>query len=115
MQFDEDLEVYTFETDGIMFGWEEEPEGDYETVAKEVAEKYRLHLPQIIEFILPDLIDVYGDIESSEVEAKLGMPLIYIEEGVVTYLEQEFDDIHMFSFEYLDDEFHELQYFCIDG
>ena len=32
-----------------------------------------------------------------------------------TYCEQTFDDIHIFSFEFLDDEFNEMQYFSIDG
>ena len=50
-----------------------------------------------------------------EIEEKLGKPMIDIDNGQVTYCEQTFDDIHIFSFEFLDDEFNEMQYFSIDG
>ena len=35
--------------------------------------------------------------------------------GKVTYCEQTFDNVHIFTFEFLDEEFKELQYFAIDG
>lgn len=115
MKFDEALEGYVLEWDGIRFGWEEEPEGDYETEVTAVAEQYKRHLPGIIEFMLPDLTGMYGDIDVGDVEAHLGTPLIWVRNGTVTYLEQTYDNIHIFSFEYLDDKFEDLQYFCVDG
>lgn len=115
MEFNDELGLYTFETDGIIFSWEEEPQGDYEEEAKVIAANYKKHLPQIIDFMLPDLEEAYGETEVDEVKEKLGKPIIDMENGQVAYCEQMFDDIHIFSFEFLDDEFAELQFFAIDG
>ena len=43
------------------------------------------------------------------------MPVIEPERDDVTYCEQTFDDTHIFSFTFWDDEFKDLQYFAIDG
>lgn len=115
MEFDNKSGLYTFEIDGIIFEWDEEPQGDYEKETKAFAANYRKHLPQIIDFMLPDLKDMYGEIEADTVEEKLGKPIIEIEQGRVTYCEQTFDYEHIFSFEFLDDKFEDLQYFAVDG
>lgn len=41
--------------------------------------------------------------------------MIDYDNGTVTYLEQSFDGDHIFEFEFLGDEFEDLQYFSIDG
>lgn len=115
MKFDEDLEAYVYEIDGVIMAWGEEPENDYEDGAKAVVAKYKEHLPHIIQFMFPDLKMMYGEINVNEVEENLGKPVIYVDGGVVTYLEQTFDDVHIFSFEFLDEDFNDLQYFTIDG
>lgn len=115
MKFDNDMEAYVYETNGIIFSWEEEPEDGYEEKTKIVAEKYQENLEQIIEFMLPDIEEIFGEVSLDEVAVKLGKPVIDIDNGTVTYLEQSFDDMHIFSFEFLDDEFKELQFFSIDG
>lgn len=115
MEFNDELGIYTFEVDGITFSWEEEPQEDYQNKTKVIATNYKKNLPKIIDFILPDLKEVYGEIGIDEIKNKLGKPVIDIENGQVTYCEQSFDDIHIFSFEFLDDKFEELQYFAIDG
>lgn len=115
IKFNKDLEAYTLEIDGILFSWEEEPEGDYESEAQIIAENYKNNLSKIIDFISEDIREVYGDMELEEIKENLGKPIIDIYNGQVTYCEQTFDDIHIFSFEFLDDEFSELQYFGIDG
>ena len=43
------------------------------------------------------------------------MPIIEPERDTVTYCEQTFDDTHIFSFTFWDDEFKDLHYFAIDG
>lgn len=58
---------------------------------------------------------MYGDVDIETVKDKLGKPIIDYENGRVTYVEQSFDDIHVFEFEFLDDAFEKLQYFSIDG
>lgn len=115
LEFNDALGAYTFETNGIIFSWDEEPQENYENTAQIIAENYKTHLSKIIDFMLPDLKEVYGDLESGEVEEKLGKPIINIELGQVTYCEQLFDDVHIFSFEFLDNEFEKLQFFSIDG
>ena len=115
MHFDDDLEMYVSEIDGIIFAGEGEPIDDYEESLQAMAKKYWSNLDFIIEFMMPDLQEVYGDINVEIVKEKLGRPTIYFDNGRVDYCEQLFDDMHIFCFEYLDDEFKDLQYFSIDG
>ncbi len=115
LEFDEDLEVYTLEIDGVVFTRDEEPQGGYEERGKTAAANYHQHLPEIIKFMLPGLKEMYGDVKTDEIEAKLGKPEIDLESGQVSYCEQRFDDMHIFSFEFMDDDFEELEYFAIDG
>ena len=114
MQFDDDLEMYTTEIDGIVFAVEE-PIKDYEENLIMLADKYWSNLDYIVEFMMPDLEEMYGYIDNRIVKDKLGKPTIYPDSGLVDYFEQSFDDMHIFRFEFLDDEFKELQYFQIDG
>lgn len=115
MHFDNDLGMYVSEIDGIIFAFEEEVAEDYEDRLQAIADKYWSNLEFIIEFMMPDLQEVYGDIDVEIVKEKLGRPTIDFDNGRVDYCEQSFDDMHIFSFEFLDDEFKELQYFSIDG
>jgi len=115
MHFDNDLGMYISEIDGIIFACEDEPTDDYEESLQAVAEKYWGNLDFIIEFMMPDLQEMYGDIDVEMVKEKLGRPTIDIDNGRIDYCEQSFDDMHIFSFEFLDDEFKDLQYFSIDG
>lgn len=115
MRFDDDLGMYVTEIEGIIFTYEDEPTDDYERKLPAVAKKYWDNLDFIIEFMMPDLQDVYGDIDVEMVKEKLGKPTIDFDNGRVDYCEQSFDDMHIFSFEFLDDKFKDLQYFSIDG
>lgn len=65
----------------------------------------------IVDFMMPDLQEVYGDIDVEMVKENLGKPTIDIDNGRVDYCEQSFDDIHIFSFEFLDDAFKDLHIF----
>lgn len=103
---------YTKEIKGIIFVSEEEPS---EEQLQLIADNYWNKIYNIIEFMMPDLEEVYDDIDIEIVKAKLGRPTIDYENGRVDYCEQTFDDIHIFSFEFLDDSFEDLQYFSIDG
>lgn len=115
MKFDEDLEQFIFEYNGVIFAWDEEPEeGDIEQV-KTIAEEYNKHLNSIIAFMTPDIAEVFGTFTPDEIKEKLGKPVIDYDIGQVNYLEQSFDDTHIFTFEFLDETFENLQYFSIDG
>ncbi len=115
MRFDEELEQFAFEYHGLIFAWDEEPEGDYMERVKAIAEKYNAQLDSIIEFMMPDITETFGDCSTDEIKKKLGKPIINYDNGQVNYLEQSFDDIHIFTFEFLDDEFQDLKYFSMDG
>lgn len=96
MYFDDDLEMYVSEIDGIIFACEDEPTVDYEESLQDVAKKYWSNLDFIIEFMMPDLQEVYGDIDTEMVKAKLGRPTVDFDNGRVDYCEQSFDDMHIF-------------------
>ena len=115
MKFDDDLGMYTEEMDGIVFVFEDEPEEGFENQIKLIANSYWCNLDHIVEFMISDLEEVYGLVDDEIVKQKLGRPFVDYDNGRVDYLEQSFDSVHIFTFEFLDDEFKDLQYFSIDG
>ena len=115
MRFDEELEQFVFEYHGLIFAWDEGPEGDYMEQIKAIAEKYNARLDSILEFMMPDIVEIFRDYNTDEIKKKLGRPVINYDNGQINYLEQSFDDVHIFTFEFLDDEFQDLKYFSMDG
>lgn len=115
IEFDENLKEYTFETDGIVFCWKKEPGADCEGAAKIIAANYKTQLSKIIAFMYADIQETFGNVAIDAVKDHLGKPIIDMDIRQVTYTEQTFDMAHIFSFEFADDEFNELQYFSIDG
>jgi len=113
--FDENSETYRIEKDNIIFSFDEQPNDDYESEITKYIIAYKNQLSSIIEFMMPDIVEMYGEVSKDEVLQKLGKPIIDYMNGTVTYCEQLFDDTHIFTFEFLDDEFNDLQYFSIDG
>ena len=82
---------------------------------KTISEKYNAQLDSIVEFMMLDITAAFGDFSTDEIKEKLGKPVIDYDNGQVNYLEQSFDDIHIFTFEFMDDEFQDLKYFSMDG
>lgn len=115
MYYNEDLEQYVYEYEGLIFAWDEEPKEDIQNTVKMLADNYYEHMDAIIDFMMPDIKEVYGDVSVEEVKNNLGKPIIDYNNGKVTYCEQSFDDCHIFEFEFLDDAFVNLQYFSING
>ncbi|MDO4397674.1 MAG: hypothetical protein Q4C21_04620 [Oscillospiraceae bacterium] len=115
MYYDEALESYVIEIKNIKFINEEEQNNEYINNLSKIADNYHKNLNNIIEFMLPDLKAMYGEIDKKSIIEKLGWPIIDYDNGIVKYLEQSFDNLHIFSFEFLDDEFKDIQYFSIDG
>uniref|UniRef100_UPI0040574A76 hypothetical protein n=1 Tax=Agathobacter sp. TaxID=2021311 RepID=UPI0040574A76 len=103
MKFNNDLGMYVIEINGIIFINEDELSNDYEQKMQQIADNYWSNLTSIIEFMIPDLQDVYGNIDVKTVKEHLGTPTIDFHNGQVDYYEQSFDDIHIFKFEFLDD------------
>ncbi len=115
MEFNEDLEQFIFEHNGLIFAWDDEPEKGYMEQVKTISEKYYVNLNLIVEFMVPDITKVFGKFRLDEIKEKLGKPVIDCDNGQVNYLEQSFDDTHIITFEFLDDEFKHLHNFSIDG
>lgn len=113
--FDEVSETYRIEKDNIIFSFDEKPFDDCESEIDKYITAYKIQLSSIIDFMMPDITEMYGEISKEEVSQKLGKPIIDYMNGTVTYCEQSLDDIHIFTFEFLDKEFKDLQYFSIDG
>lgn len=115
MYYDETLESYVVKIKNIIFVNEKKQNSEYINNLSKIADNYYKNLNNIIEFMLPDLKEVYGEIDEKNIIEKLGNPIIDYDNGIVKYLEQSFDNLHIFSFEFLDDEFKDIQYFSIDG
>ncbi len=112
--YDKKLEMYVCEYKGIQFSVED-PDEDVSDAVGTLAENYNSRLNEIIEFMLPDLKELYGQITAEDVKVKLGKPTIDMTRSTVTYLEQSFDSDHIFEFEFMDDGLNELGNFSIDG
>lgn len=95
MRFDENLGQFVYEYEGIVFAWDEEPGKDFP--------------------VAPDLKEMYGITDPGEIKRKLGKPVIDLTMGEINYLEHTFDYEHIFTLEYLDDEFKQLSHFSVDG
>ena len=115
MEFDESLQQYTYSYEDLIFAWDEEPTEEYINKVKALAKNYKDNFDRIIDFILPDLREMYGDISKEDVKNNLGKPIIDYNQGTVTYCEQSFDDYHIFSFEFLNNTFEKLEHFSVDG
>ena len=80
-----------------------------------LAEGYLSNLDKIVKLMLPDIQDIYGKTTAKEVKNKLGKPRIDLGRWLVTYPEQSFDGVHIFEFEFSDEEFEDIDNFVIDG
>ena len=92
----------------------EEVSDEMEEQAMRLAECYEEKLPEIIDFILPELEDVFGELTSEEVEEALGSPLVDLDTEMIMYLEQTLDELHEIDVEYGGD-FDEIYNVSIDG
>ena len=115
MIFDQSLQAYIHEVDDVLVAWEEKPSGNYEVEAQLLAANYHKNRSRILAFILPQLQEFYGYFTDEEATEKLSKPIIEPERQTVTFCEQTFDDIHIFSFDYQGQAFEILENFAIDG
>ncbi|MFC2471686.1 MAG: hypothetical protein ACFNVI_09845 [Lachnoanaerobaculum gingivalis] len=115
MEFDESLQQYIYSYEDLIFAWDEEPEGEYINVVKVLSKNYKDNFDKIIDFMMPDLREMYGDISREDVKNNLGKPIIDYNQGTVSYCEQIFDDWHIFEFEFSDEKFEKLEHFSVNG
>lgn len=115
MNFNEKLGTYVIEIKGIIFESETEQGDTYISSLDKIADNYYNALNGIIKFMMPGLELAYGKLDEELIREELGKPTIDYDNGTVKYLEQSFDDFHIFEFKFLDDEFADIQSFSIDG
>ena len=115
MKFDESLQQYVYQYEDLIFSWDEEPKEEYISKVKVLAKNYKDNLDRIIDFILPELRGMYGDVSKEDVKNNLGQAIIDYNQGTVPYCDQSFDDYHIFSFEFLNNTFEKLEHFSVDG
>lgn len=112
-KFVEERDEYVAELNGVEFVCDE-LQDDYKKEAQKLSKLYYEKLPEMIEFMLPELQQVYGEIDRAKLSRLLGKPTINLSTFQIMYLEQTLDDTHIIEFEYGDD-FEEFYYFNIDG
>lgn len=110
--YDEEQELYLTVIDGVEFASEEEP--DSEDEARELAKSYQENLPRILEFLLPELEGIYGEIDREKLTELLGQPRIDLDTFQVLYLGHSLDDVHIISFEF-GENFEAMENFSLDG
>lgn len=111
--FDEKENEYIGEIQGITFSCDI-LKNDYEDLAYKLADKYKEKLPELINFISPDIEQMFGVSEKTIIEASLGQPSINLEIETLSYLNHTLDDVHIIVVEYsgILENFH---YCSIDG
>lgn len=115
IDFSEEYEAYAVEYDDAVICWDDEPEDDCEQIADNVRSAYYRNIKHIAEVIYDEIKDTFDVTGVDDVISKLGKPVIYPDNGQVTYCDSQFDDVLIISFEYLDDDFNEIQYVSVDG
>ena len=115
MYFNDELGQFVCENNGLIFAWDEEPNEDISNIINRLTDNYYSHIDEIAQFMLLDLKQMYGEVDVEVVKEMLGKPIIDYDNGRVSYLEQRFDSMHIFEFEFLDDAVEELQYFSVNG
>ena len=114
MTFDEDLKQYSVEHNGILFTWDEEPK-EYEDLIEKLSKEYWNKIDSIARYISAELEEMYGAHSIEQIKEKLGIPNIDLDRSEINWLEHTFDDVHIFTLQYLDDEFENLSYFIVNG
>lgn len=115
MDFDESLQQYIYQYEDLIFSWDEKPEGEYINIVKVLSKNYKDNFDKIIDFMMPGLREMYGDISREDVKNNLGKPIIDYNRGTVSYCDQTFDDWHIFEFEISDEKFEKSEHFSVNG
>lgn len=111
--YDENNDCYKAEIDGIEFTCDR-IHSDYEHRAVELVQAYEKRLPDIAEYIMPDIKEMLGISDPIAIMAALGKPSIDLSRGTLSYLEHTMDSLHIIEMEF-DGKFDALYNACIDG
>ena len=97
-KFDDERDEYVAELNGVEFVCDEPEDGDEEE-AQKLSRLYFEKLPEMIEFMWPELQQVYGDIDKAKLPQLLGKPTINLTTCQIMYMEQALDDTHIIEWE----------------
>lgn len=98
---------------GIRFTCEE-VSAELEAASAALADAYKEKLPQIADFMLGDIVEVFGDMSADALISALGTPEIDLDRSAISYFNQALDDSHIIEVEY-GGVFDELYEVIIDG
>lgn len=111
--YDEKYNEFVAELNGIKFVCEK-VEDNYEQLVKDLASTYEAKLPAIVNFLLPDVSEMFGVSDVAIIQSSLGKPQIDLDKSMIIYCEQTLDDVHIVSVEF-GGLFTEFYYSSIDG
>lgn len=83
--YDENNDYYKMEINGIEFVCDS-IHSDYEKHAVELAQAYEKRLPDIVDYLMPDIKEMFGITNSDVIANSLGKPSIDLDRGTLTYL-----------------------------
>ena len=88
--YDENNDYYKMEINGIEFVCDS-IHSDYEKHAVELAQAYEKRLPDIVDYLMPDIKEMFGITNPDVIANSLGKPSIDLDRGTLTYLEHTMD------------------------
>ena len=115
IHYSEEYKAYVIEFDDAVVLWDDEPDNSCAQVAEDVRKAYYNNIRHIAEVIYDEINGIFDVEDADDVISKLGKPIIAPDKCQVTYCECTFDDMHIISFEYMDDEFTDIDYVAVDG
>lgn len=116
VKFDDELGEYVQEYKDMIFCRDDVPDEEEIETVEALKRAYNKNKKIIAKAIYEDLVkDIFGEMTLDEVIENLGIPQINPERCEVVYCEQTFDDEHIITFEFLDDDFEEIENICLDG
>ena len=110
---DDKNDVFYAELNDVKFVCEKIEE-DYERLAEELSNAYESKLSDIVNFLLPDINEMFGVSDIDIIKKKLGKPQIDLDSSEIVYCEQTLDDVHIISVEF-GGLFTDFYYASIDG
>lgn len=110
---DDKYDEFYAELNGIKFVCEK-VEDNYEQLAKDLSDTYESKISGIVNFILPDINEIFGVSDTSIIQKALGKPQIDLDKSMIVYCEQTLDDVHIISVEF-DGLFTDFYLTSIDG
>ena len=92
----------------------EKVEDNYEQLAEEISNTYESKILDIVNFLLPDINEMFGVSDIDIIQKVLGKPQIDLDKSMIVYCDQTLDDVHIISVEFVG-LFTNFYYTSIDG